>query len=332
MRFHRVVLIALLVTATAWAQSSQGGHERCTLRLDVIYAKGGHGPAKLRVQVMQGMNGAPVAVALTTSSGTAEFSELTPGSYHVVVSGDGIETADSGTFSISDWDTFISRTVVIQTTTQSKPASPKIQPADSKISASDLSISPKAMNEYDRGNEEMANKNWAKAIEHFNRAISMAPSFSAAYNNLAVCYGQMGQQDEERKALETAISRSDRCLSCLLNLGHLDLQEGNVAGASPLLDKALTIDPDNVEALSYVAELNFAQGQYDKAVAAARKAHGMPHKNYAVVHFTAARAFEHEGRIADAMAELQLFLQEAPDSPRADMARKALVAMQSQQH
>jgi hypothetical protein len=47
-----------------------------SLRLDVIYARGGHAPARLGVQLMQGMNGAPVAVAFTTSSGTAEFSEL----------------------------------------------------------------------------------------------------------------------------------------------------------------------------------------------------------------------------------------------------------------
>jgi tetratricopeptide (TPR) repeat protein len=85
-----------------------------------------------------------------------------------------------------------------------------------------------------------------------------------------------------------------------------------------------------VEALARLAEIDFAQGQYEQAVAAARKAHGMPHKDFAIVHYTAASAFEREGRINDAIAELRTFLQEAPNSPKAETVRKALTAMQSQ--
>jgi tetratricopeptide (TPR) repeat protein len=162
----------------------------------------------------------------------------------------------------------------------------------------------------------MSSKNWAKAIERFSKAIAIFPNFSAAYNNLAVCYGQLGQPDEERKVLEKAIGRSDRCLTCLLNLSHLDLREHNFPEAGSLLAKALAIDPDNVEALSYLAELNFAQGQYDLAIAAARKAHGMPHKTFAMAHFTAARAFEREGRTADAIGIAALLAGGVSESSR----------------
>ena len=330
MRLSRFALIAILAALPSWAQSSQGGHERCTIRVDVIYASGGHAPGRLRVELVQGMNGAPVAVAFTTSSGTAEFRDLAPADYHAVVSGDGVETADSGTIHVSDWDTFLSASVAIRTTTQSKSGSQV--PTDPTISALDLNIPPKAAKEYDRGNEEMTRRNWAKAIEQFNKATAIFPQFSAAYNNLAVCYGQLGKPDEERTALQKAIALNDHCLSCYLNLSRLDLHEKKLPEAAALLDKALAIEPDNVEALSYSAEMYFAQGQYDLAIAAARKVHGLPHKNFPNVHFTAASAFEREDRIADAIAELQLFLQEAPQSPRADTARKALVAMQSQPH
>lgn len=51
---------------------------------------------------------------------------------------------------------------------------------------------------------------------------------------------------------------------------------------------------------------------------------------FAIVHYTAARAFQNEGRIADTIAELQLFLQEAPQSPRAETARKAIAALQNE--
>jgi Flp pilus assembly protein TadD len=295
MKFPWTALLMLLVAPVAWSQSAQGGHERCTVRVDVVYTTGGHAPALLRVELIKGMNGGPVAVSSTNSSGIVEFSDLAPGQYHVLISGDGIETTDSGTFEISDWNAFVSQTVAIRTLAKVRNGPPG-QPSASVISAPDLNIPPKAAKEYDRGNEEMSHQKWAKAIEQFNKAIGIYPGFSAAYNNLAVCYGQMGQRDEERKVLQKAIGMNDHCLSCFLNLGQLELREARLNEAGAALDKAFAIEPDNVEALSYLAQLNFAQGQYDLAVAAARKAHTLPHKNFAVVHFTAASAFERQGR------------------------------------
>jgi tetratricopeptide (TPR) repeat protein len=272
------------------------------------------------------MSGAPVGVTFTNTSGTAEFSEVATGEYHVVVSGEGIETADSGNVVVSDWDTFRSQTVVVKTTNNpAKTSSPT-------ISSIDLNAPSAATKEYDRGNEEMARKSWAKAAEHFNRAIRIYPQFSSAYNNLGVCLGQMGQPGQQREALQKALSLNDHCLSCMLNLSYLELRDGKKTEAGSLVEKALALDPDNVEALARLAEVDFAEGQYDLAIAAARKVHGLPHRNFAIVHYTAASAFEREGRIADAIAELKIFLEESPDGPRADIARKAMAAMQSQPH
>jgi tetratricopeptide (TPR) repeat protein len=110
------------------------------------------------------------------------------------------------------------------------------------------------------------------------------------------------------------------------------MEDKHPSEAGSQLSKALTIDPNNVQALSYLAQVDVDQGQYDLAIAAERKAHALPHQQYAIVHYTAARAFEAEGRIADAVAELQVFLQEAPQSPRAESARKAIAALQNESH
>ena len=195
-----------------------------------------------------------------------------------------------------------------------------------------MNVPPKAAKEYDRGNQEMTQQNWSKAIDHFNKAIAIYPQFSAAYNNLGVCYERLGRRDQQREALLQAIRVNGRCVPALLNLSSLDWQENKLAEAGPLLDKVLAADPDNVEALSQLAQVDVAQGQYDLAIAAARKAHSLPHQGYGMVHYSAASAYEHEGKIADAIAELQLFLREAPQSPRAEVARKAMAALQNQSH
>ena len=54
----------------------------------------------------------------------------------------------------------------------------------------------------------------------------------------------------------------------------------------------------------------------------------MPHQNFAVVHYIAARAYERENRVPDAILELQIFLKEEPTGPRADQVRAELTRLQ----
>lgn len=318
----RLWLIPILV-ASMISAAAQGNQGRCTIRVDVVYANGGHAPAQLRVRLTKGINGAIVGVANTNSLGTAEFPDLDPGDYQVVVSGDEIETASSGTIEVNDWNVFQSQLVVV------RPSAQKNAGQAPTVVAADLNVPPKAAKEYNHGNQEMKKRNWQKAIERFNKAIEIYPQFSAAYNNLAVCYGQLGQKEQQRKTLEKVLSVNERCVPALLNLSDIDIREHNFVEASSLLDKAVRIEPNNVEALSFLAQVNLAQGQYALAIATARKVHSLAHQDYTTVHFTAASAFEHEGRVQDAIAELQIFLKESPRGPNADAARTAIVNLQS---
>ena len=324
MMFRWSVLFLSLAVVSAEAQFT--GNAKCTIRLDVVYASGGHAPAGLEVQLLKEM-GSVVSITRTNGSGTAEFYDLQAGSYHAVVTGNGIETADSGTISVNDWNIFLSQTMAIRPSRNSNTSvpGPGTSPA---ISAVDLSAPLTAMKEYKRGNQEMEHKNWAKAADHFKKAIEIYPKFSAAYNNLAACYSELNQRDQQREALKKAIEFNDHCLPALLNLSDLDLQEKNVPEAGTLLGKALAVDPNNLQALTYLAQVDVAYGQYTLAIDAARKVHSQPHQGLAIVHFTAASAFEREGRVQDAIAELQVFLQESPQGSRADLARKAIAGLQ----
>jgi len=56
----------------------------------------------------------------------------------------------------------------------------------------------------------------------------------------------------------------------------------------------------------------------------------MPQDPHALAHYIAARAWEHENRPAEALTELQTFLQEEPSGPRADAVRKEIAGLQNQ--
>jgi len=59
--------------------------------------------------------------------------------------------------------------------------------------------------------------------------------------------------------------------------------------------------------------------------------HAIPHQNLAVVHYIAARAFERENRLQEALAELQIFLTEESSGPRADHVREEIAKLKSGQ-
>ncbi len=296
---------------------------RCTLRIDVVHASGSRVTARYRVELLRDRNSFPVGVRNTDNSGVAEFSELEPNFYRVKVSGDDIETVDSGVFEIDAWNTFTSKTITVQR----KVAGP--QAPGATISALDLSLPEKAVKEYNKGSKEMLDKNWNEAIAHLNKAVEIAPQFAAAYNNLGVSYGNLGQKDRQRESLQKAINANQRCVPALVNLARLSMDDKK-GDPAELLNRALVAEPSNVEAMSLRAHLYLQQGEFEKAIELARKAHTLPHKGFAVVHYTAATAFEHLGKIADAVAELNIFLGEEPQGPRADFVRKALPTMQKE--
>jgi thioredoxin-like negative regulator of GroEL len=70
------------------------------------------------------------------------------------------------------------------------------------------------------------------------------------------------------------------------------------------------------------------EGHLEEAIANSNKAHALP-KPHAASHKVAAWAFEKNGRLDRALAELLTFLEEGPSGARADAARKELEMVQA---
>jgi hypothetical protein len=183
-----LVPILLLTAAPLWGQIIAPNQMKATLRVDVVYGNGSHAGSHLRVQLRQGMNGTLVAMDVTNTSGDAEFTELDPGEYAVKVTGDGIEPADSGSFTIEATRDFLSISVTVKPAAGTEPGA-DVRASGASVAAADLNVPKKAAKEFERGGQEMAQENWDKAVEHLDKAIEIYPQYSSAYNDLAVCYG-----------------------------------------------------------------------------------------------------------------------------------------------
>lgn len=327
-----LAILCLLVTR-GQAQVGQSGMDPSSVgnvRVHVVYPNDRGAAARLRVQLMSGSSSTPVAENFTTEQGTAEFSRVPVGDYHIVVSGEGIEQADSGQFEVDRRKMSQSIFITVHAVNESKAS--QGAPGSQSVATVDLNIPDDARKEFDKGTRAMADQDWTSAQRRLSHAIELYPRYALAYSNLGLVYARMKDPAREREALEKAIELNNHMVPAMVNLAKMCFREGNSVRAESLMENAVRADPDNAEALTLLAQAQLLNKQYEAAVTSAHSVHSMPHPNLAVVHYIAARALEHENRPQEAIVELQTFLKEESSGTRADQVRKEIAQLRNAQH
>jgi len=319
----RVLFVFLLLAGCAAAQLDAGMIRR--VRVQVALANRGCDAA---THVMLMGSGGPVAEATANEQCEADFFDVPAGRYHLIVSGQTIADTDSGAIEMNPTG---SAELQVKLNRSSELGPNYGVPASALVSASDLGIPARARKEVDRANELLGKQDWMHAEQKLRKAIAIYPACAVAYNNLGVIYGRLGDREHEREALEKAIGINERFALAYVNLGKMSIAAGDFAGAETALNKASGFDSGEPIALILLAYAELMDRRFDGAVAASRKAHTLD-KPHSLVHRLAANALEQEGQAGGAVAELELFLAEEPTGPRADAARKELVAVRATLH
>jgi tetratricopeptide (TPR) repeat protein len=274
------------------------------------------------VQLVLSGGGGPFAEGYSNNEGMISFSSIPVGNYHLVISGDGVDRTDTGSFLVDERKSTQSIFVRVKRTSETEAERSE---KGGVVGVQNINVPPAANKEFEAAGADMAQRDWKAAVTHLNRAIAIYPNFVAAYNNLGTAYLRMGDLARERQALEKAIRLDDRFAPSLLNLGLLSIVEKKYSDAEDFLGRAATIEPANPQVLMLLAESQLLAGHYDQAVASKARIHDTPHhEKYAKAHYIAARALEHEGRAQEAADELRAFLAEQPEGPLAEVVRREL--------
>ena len=321
-----LVLLTLFLVPCLYAQSRLDSLNR-TGSIRVRVTSGDRHTCDFQASVLlMSISGARVAEELTNADCEVYFGNVAAGSYHVTVSGRGIEDSDSGRF---DFDSTSRQDLEVNIKHSGRPnQNATIGPTSSLVAAVDLNIPESARKEFDKANQFVAKGNWQKAIERLNKAIAIYPRYAEAYNNLGVAYGHLGDGARNVEALQKAISLNDHFAAAYLNLARVAIVDHDFPRAEALLNKATAIDPADPQILGPLANMQLLNHHFDQALATCRRAHSASQGGHAVVHYVAARVFEQENRPAEAFAELRIFLSEEQSGPRADAARKEITALQ----
>ena len=196
------------------------------------------------------------------------------------------------------------------------------------VSSEELGVPPRARDEMGKGMDAFSKGDVNSATAHIQKAIEIFPRYASAYYNLGVIYVGQGDKAAAEKQFEKSVEVNEHFVPGYLSLARLRFSSRE-AEALSLLQKALTIDPNNVEGLALLARIQFDKNDFDSALATVKMAHALPHDHFAEIHLIAAEIYQKQSRNAEAIAESELYLKEYPDSPRAQQVRNAMQQIQS---
>jgi Flp pilus assembly protein TadD len=202
------------------------------------------------------------------------------------------------------------------------------QIASALVSAADLAVPSSARKELNKASGLIARQEFSKAEQRLNKALAIYPNYATAYNNLAVVFSQIGDVTREQQVLEKAVSIDDHFALAYLNLGRLYISNHNFPNAETVLAKASRLNPTDTTSLMLLSYSQLILGHFDDVIATSRKAHTLAGE-HALVHRTAANAFEREHDVLNAIAELELFLKEQPSGVSAEEARRELAILRN---
>jgi tetratricopeptide (TPR) repeat protein len=281
---------------------------------------------QIRVELITD-TGIPVGQTFTNQEGKVSFHVGIAGGYELRASGTPIEGTSVERFRVEDMDK--SKTVYIQVKPRSDASSSTAVKSNAPpiTSAAELRIPVDAKKAFHKGMDAWEHNEYPKAAEQFEKAVSIYPQYDTAYNNLGVMYYQMNQTDKARAAFEKSVALNDKNADADRNLARILIHDGNLARAEELLKNSLVVEPLNPVTLTLLCVADIQTGDYDGALATARKTHQLPHEGYALVHYVAGQALEHEGQPQNAYAEYETYLHESPNGPEASQVRTALARL-----
>ncbi|HVF47211.1 MAG TPA: protein kinase [Pyrinomonadaceae bacterium] len=162
----------------------------------------------------------------------------------------------------------------------------KLTSAEAQQITAGLNVNPEAQDLYRRGQylvlkSGSQKENVQKALDYFNQAIAVDPTYALAYVGVASCYNSMignslldpkiGRPKAEA-ALKKALELNDQLPEAYTMLGSFETNRWNWAEAERALKRAIELNPNLSIARSRYGYLLSFLGRHDEAIAQNQKA------------------------------------------------------------
>lgn len=308
------LLLALASSAVAQSSSPQPGFDH-VVRVHINFENGNACDSSTKVELTDSSRS--VASGFTDRNCEVDLPGVSPGNYHLVISGREFAGIETSQIALTSFDETTPIEVQI-------PRSKESAMLSASASVADLKVPRGAAREFNKATREMEQQDWKSAEATLQRAIKIYPRYAAAYNNLGVVYARTGDRGMEFKALQQAIGIDSRYAPAHLNLARMDIAANKFPKAEIELKEAASLEPADGVTLVLLSYVEYMDHHLDDAVSDCQKVHALNNVPHAFAHWTAAFALEQKNQIAEAGDQFRTFVSEEPTGDRADAARKEL--------
>lgn len=327
MKRSLTLILALLFSAAALF--AQGGDPYATGPIQgEVHLPNGQPATNINLQIEpQGMGGVMDSTS-TDSSGHFSFTgqRIGPGgNYFITVNVEGYQPIHqlvmvTGPFTYLD--------INLVPVAGVRPSS------ESVISVKQLQLPPAALEEYNRGLQDMDEGKTTQAEEAFKKAIRIDPKFAASYLRLSAIYTDQNRFLDAAEAIGRAEAIDHDNSDNYAFLGYLYLKQKQPEKARQSLEKSIQMAPNRWFAQLELGRLLYDREDYAGALPHLELAHSL-HPEVASVHLLLYDDLIRLKKREEALAELDDFVARFPNSQEAArmrVVRPALAAAVAGQH
>lgn len=337
-----VLTVVLIFAGAAPAQTGvdsmgTGGKNRIQGR---IYFPSGRRSDLANIKVTLESSSSERILVIADMNGAFTFNNLAPGNYSVTVdAGADYETAHEGvliesmnavrnTPGIDLSRTNVPRTFSVMINLQLKPT-----PGAKRgvVNAALASVPKPALTAYQNALALAKAGDSRKAVDQLKIALSLYPDFGPALNELGVQYLKLNERHKAADALRSAVRLMPDDFTSRLNFGISLVEIKNHTEAESHLRTALAKNSGSPLAHMYLGvaliglnNLAEAESELLTAVKLGGPRLGLPHYYLGGIYWR-------QGKYTPAVAELEKYLQAAPNAPNAERVRATISQLRSKQ-
>jgi len=282
-------------------------------------------PGRILVELQ--LHGAPIGSEYTDEQGKFAFSSLTNNLYHVVIHDDRFYPVDQQPM----LDLSISTFTMVQINLMPRPLDHKDtlparngrNPFIVDTEEYRRSFPKKAVKEFDKGLESDRQGKRDEAVRHYEKAITLAPNFYPAHNNLGSDYLSKSDFKSAQAQFEQAIKLNQSDPEAHLNLGNLNLMMKNYDDALQNVQEGLRRRPNSALGQFLLGSIYQRLRKLPEAERALRTALSID-PAMSRIRLELVNLYLVQKDKVKATSELKAFLQNAPDDPLVPKAKELL--------
>lgn len=277
-----------------------------------------------RIQITLQFRGNAIATTFSDSEGKFSFSDLLANAYHVLIDDDQFRPVDQ----IVEINPMLTAPTMVRVNLVPKDV-PKAHQASSGgnpnlVSPAELGQFPKsALKEFEKGRKAEKAAKPDEAIEHYLKAIELAPHLYSARNNLGSLYLAKLEFGPAQQQFEAVIKENQSDAAAYLNLGNAFLMQSKYPEAVHWVGEGLTREPNSALGHFLMGSTFAGAGKTDLAEKELHSAIQLD-PTMARAYLALVNLYLQFKRHDEAVSELRAFLTAFPNDPFAPKARQVL--------